>query len=94
MLSTWEQAYFRSPGLRLFYVLPREWTDDRMPLTLSTRAEITRVMMGRIELISDRQQELMNRIAGEPVAEKYWTNTLPNSPAKTRFFQGANNLEE
>ena len=94
MLSTWEQAYFRSPGLRLFYLLPRQWTDDRMPLTLSRSAEITRVMMGRIELISDRQQKLMNQIAAESVSEKYWTQTLPKSAATTRFYQGTNNLDE
>src|SRR5207249_10544470 len=38
MLSTWEKSYFKSSGLRLFYVVPREWTDRYLPLKLSTDA--------------------------------------------------------
>lgn len=53
MLATWEQAYFQSAGLRLFHVVPRAWTETRLPLTVSVDADITRVMMGRIELVSD-----------------------------------------
>ena len=26
MLDTWQEAYFHSPGLRLFFTVPQEWT--------------------------------------------------------------------
>ena len=27
LLNTWELSYFKSPGLRLFFIVPRVWTD-------------------------------------------------------------------
>ncbi len=27
MLKTWELSYFKSPGLRFFYIVPRAWVD-------------------------------------------------------------------
>ena len=39
MLATWRQAYFRQPGLRLFFVVPRAWTDRILPLRVSQPCE-------------------------------------------------------
>ncbi len=56
MLKTWEESYFQSWGLRLFYVVPREWTDRHLPLRVSGEVEITRAMIGRIELVTPEQR--------------------------------------
>lgn len=50
MLNTWEHSYFRSEGLRVFFLTPKTWTDEVLPLKISPAAEVTRVMIGRIEL--------------------------------------------
>jgi hypothetical protein len=50
MLKTWESAYFRKAGLRLFYIVPRAWIDAYVPLELTRRADVTRVYIGRIDL--------------------------------------------
>ena len=63
MLSTWEKSYFKSGGLRLFYLVPRDWTDRFLPLKLSIDAKIERVMIGRLELVSPEQREALDRIA-------------------------------
>jgi hypothetical protein len=68
MLSTWEQSYFKSAGLRLFFLVPRAWTDAVLPITISRPAEITRVMVGRIEIVSPQQREAITRIASAPAA--------------------------
>lgn len=62
MLETWKLSYFDSPGLRLFFLLPQAWTDARLPLSISTPAKITRVMVGRIELVSPRQRATLRKI--------------------------------
>ena len=90
MLSTWRRAYFHTAGLRLFYLLPRQWTDDRMPLTLSVPAKVERVMVGRIELITDQQRELLTTLSQEKPAPKDWISKIPASPARDRFFAGDN----
>ena len=67
MLRTWELSYFKSPGLRFFYIVPRAWVDNTLPLKISCASvEITRVMVGRIELISDEQKTTLARLESEP----------------------------
>jgi hypothetical protein len=51
MLNTWQASYFQKPGLRLFYLVPREWIDYFLPLELSVPADVTRVIVGRIDLL-------------------------------------------
>ena len=69
MLDTWELSYFRSEGLRLFFLLPGNWIDRELPIKVSVPAQITRVMMGRIELISPFQKSVLARIPGLEAAE-------------------------
>ena len=55
MLNTWKASYFEKPGLRVFYIVPREWTDYFLPLELSVPADVTRVIVGRIDFAASRQ---------------------------------------
>jgi hypothetical protein len=50
MLNTWKTSYFQKPGLRVFYIVPRAWTDYFLPLDLSVPARVNRVIVGRIDL--------------------------------------------
>jgi hypothetical protein len=63
MLKTWEQSYFKSPGMRLFFIVPPAWTNAVLPITVSQPAEITRVMVGRIEIVTPPQREAIETIA-------------------------------
>lgn len=70
MLRTWELSYFESPGLRFFYIVPRAWVNRTLPLAVTgAPVLITRVMVGRIELISDQQKAILARLAIEPYAD-------------------------
>jgi hypothetical protein len=62
MLKTWEQSYFKSAGVRLFFIVPPAWTNDVLPITVSPKAEITRVMVGRIELVTPQMRETIATI--------------------------------
>jgi hypothetical protein len=57
LLNTWEGSYFKSPGLRVFFLVPRTWTDFVLPLDISQPADVRRVMVGRIELVTPRQRQ-------------------------------------
>jgi hypothetical protein len=50
MLETWRDSYFRTPGLRVLYIVPAEWTSYHLPLRISTPHTLTRVLVGRIDL--------------------------------------------
>lgn len=56
MLKTWEHSYFKSPGRRIFYIVPPEWVEKILPVKVSVPADITRVMVGRVELVNPRHQ--------------------------------------
>ena len=66
MLETWQLSYFDSEGLRVFFLLPQSWTDHYLPLSISTPATVTRVMMGRVELVSATQRAALQRLHSLP----------------------------
>lgn len=68
MLATWQLSFFESEGLRLFFMLPMSWTDAHLPLTISTPAIITRVMLGRVELVSRHQRSALRRLYELPAS--------------------------
>jgi hypothetical protein len=62
MLETWRLSYFESEGLRVFFVLPQTWTEAHLPLSISTPADVTRLMVGRVELVTDRQRARLDKL--------------------------------
>ena len=72
LLDTWEVSYFRRPGLRLFFMTPAVWTQHVLPLHVSHSADISRVMVGRIELVTPRQRALLAQIAAGPASKPDW----------------------
>jgi len=67
MLETWKLSYFKSAGQRLFFMVPQNWTDDVLPLEFSRPVKVTRVMIGRIELVTPSQRELTTRLTDPAV---------------------------
>jgi hypothetical protein len=72
MLDTWELSYFKSAGTRLFFIVPRAWTERLLPLTVRAQGialpkeRVVRAMVGRIELITPEHRELMKIVAHPP----------------------------
>jgi len=54
MIDTWRDTWFEE-GERLFYIAPRPFVDDILPLQIAPApSSVTRVFVGRIELVSAR----------------------------------------
>jgi hypothetical protein len=67
MLRTWDLSYFKSPGRRFFYIVPSDWVNQVLPLKVSgAETQVTRVMVGRIELISGAERAALARLAAGP----------------------------
>jgi hypothetical protein len=57
MVNTWKHQWFRTPGIRLLYVIPQSWTDASIPLTIEPKPDATlRVMLIRVEVITPEQE--------------------------------------
>jgi hypothetical protein len=53
MVRTWKAQWFRTPGVRVLYLMPASAIDDQIPLTITPKPDATvRVMMMRVEVIS------------------------------------------
>ena len=58
MVKTWSDAWFAEEGVRVLYILPRQWTDEILPLTLNPQPrELVRTMVGRAEIIMPAAQK-------------------------------------
>jgi hypothetical protein len=74
MVDTWTDSWFTDEGERVLYVLPREWTDEILPLTFSPAPEkLVRVMVGRAEIITPQRvaslrQNLLKAQTGDAAA--------------------------
>jgi hypothetical protein len=56
MIKTWRSSWFEE-GVRVFYVLPRQTTDQILPVTIEPRpAELVRVLVGRAEVITPQME--------------------------------------
>jgi len=76
LLRTWELSYFKSAGLRLFFLVPPPWVNHYLPLQISVPAETKRVMIGRIELVTPQQRKLLGKIAAGPASNGHWHDDL------------------
>ena len=57
MVNTWKRQWFRTPGLRVLYLIPQAWTDASIPLNVTPAPEaMVRVMLIRVEVITPEQE--------------------------------------
>jgi hypothetical protein len=69
LLNTWEASYFKSGGLRLFFLVPRAWTDAALPMKVSVPNEMVRTMVGRVEIVTPGLRETASRVGAPDVSE-------------------------
>jgi hypothetical protein len=90
MVKTWRKSWFTEEGVRLLYILPREWTDVTLPLTLNPQPQkLERVMVGRAEIIPPTlQKELAGEIASAKSGDKIAEQRLQDHARKLGRFYG------
>jgi hypothetical protein len=88
LLNTWQASYFQSPGLRLFFVVPKAWTNHVLPLKVSVPAEVTRSMIGRLELVTPGQRACLQRLAlAKECSTNWYFEWLEKNPEAAKRFQ-------
>lgn len=62
MVNNWEHSYFRTPGIRVLYLLPRSLTDKTIPIEIKpTPWDLVRVMVGRVEVLTPNAEQSYER---------------------------------
>ena len=60
MVATWKDSWFEE-GSRLIYIVPREFVDSVLPLTISpTPEQVVRVFVGRLEIVTPATAKAVN----------------------------------
>ena len=64
MVNSWDKSYFRTEGLRLLFVLPREQVDAVIPIQIKPAPpQLVRVMVGRTEVLTpDAERQIVQWI--------------------------------
>ena len=64
MVDTWSRSYFRTPGLRVLYIVPRTWTDRLLPIAITPEPdELVRTLVGRVEVLTpEAEQALVEQV--------------------------------
>ncbi len=88
MLETWRHSYFEKEGLRVFWIVPRKFTDEILPLELSPKPKsLERVLVGRSEVMTPEfEQELAEKFVTNNQPFPFWYSIDRNAVAKDRFF--------
>lgn len=77
LVHTWTKSYFKTKGLRVLYILPRQWTDTILPMQIQPKPnELVRTLVGRIEVLTaQEEQEISDNLKRNP-SFKEWTAEL------------------
>jgi len=86
MVNTWRRQWFRTPGVRVLYLLPQSWTEQSIPLSVSPKPDETvRVMLIRVEVISEERESA-------DVAALSWFDT--DAARATAYFSALGRFAE
>jgi len=71
MIKTWQDSWFEE-GVRVYYLVPRKVTDALLPITIRPYPqEITRVFVGRAEIITPEIEKEIQHAARQYIAGSY-----------------------
>jgi hypothetical protein len=80
MVNTWRNSYFQTEGIRVLFVLPRESTEALIPMAITPApAELVRVMVGRLELLTPDRERAAERSVRDLVA--------PDAATRNRAYE-------
>lgn len=87
LVNTWRDSWFEEPGLRVLYLLPREWTDRVLPLDIKPApARTVRVMVGRAELLQPAiERKLYNEFSRFKNSDRKSHTEIANSVNRLGF---------
>jgi hypothetical protein len=101
MFETWRDSWFEE-GSRLLYIVPRQFVDSILPLTIQPApSQTVRVFIGRLELVTPATQKVVEQALethDRQTLVRYGRFLAPivemmsaNNPSKTAQFQEALN---
>ena len=83
MVATWDDLWFTEPGTRILAILPQEFADRMVPLTITPKpTKIDRVFVARVEILTREKEQLLSQLLTAPL-----NNDAEDLEAATRQFK-------
>jgi hypothetical protein len=80
MVNTWERSYFRTDGLRILYLVPRERVDGVLPIHIKPEPDrLVRVMVGRVEVLTPARERQIEKFVADLGASDFKTRQAASS---------------
>jgi hypothetical protein len=92
MVQTWRKAWFRDPGTRVLYLVPREYVDRVLALDISPAPEqLARVFVGRLEYMTPAAQQRFAAAVKESASpdQERQRAALAELAARGRFLEAS-----
>ena len=62
LIATWQESYFDRDGLRVFWIVPRAFTDAVLPISITPRPDrLERVLVGRSEVLTPSFEKTLTK---------------------------------
>lgn len=66
MINTWRAHYFKTPGIRVLYVLPRAMTEEILPMQITPQpTKVVRTLVSRVEVLSQNEENALVSLFSE-----------------------------
>lgn len=87
MVHTWHKSYFKTPGTRVLYIVPRAWTDELLPIRISPRPKkLVRTLVGRIEFLTHAEENDLVRRVKQAYAMKMNYHQIAHKPGVRHYY--------
>ena len=93
MLETWRHSYFEKEGLRVFWIVPRKFTDEILPIKLKPAPKkLERVLVGRTEVLTPEfEEKLVKDFTTNANHSPYWFYSQNTYGKADRYFKAWQN---
>jgi hypothetical protein len=73
MLKTWDKSYFRTDGIKVFWIVPESVTNEVLPISLTPNPmSLKRVLVGRSEVMSPQFEEQLKQAFAKDEGAAYY----------------------
>jgi len=93
MLNTWNQSYIGKSGIKIFWITPRKFTDEILPISFFLKPDkLERVIIGRTEIDAFNPLETSN-YSSESILREFSNYTFFQNPSRGELYLTSGNKE-
>jgi len=90
MIKTWEHSYFNSKGCKVFWICPKKFVDELLPINIQPQPKhINRVFVGRSEIVTPVEEEKILNLSLIDFSSSYKDHKFYNAYRELRNIKAA-----